>query len=79
VSAIVLGHVPLSIIAIIFLPSLNVKGIAHIVLSALIYQGYQWFLFKSYSIGDFTKAYPICRRFGPLVAAFISMFFRCYI
>lgn len=75
ISAIVLGHVPLSIIAIIFLPLPNIKSIPYIILSALIHQGYQWFLFKSYSIGDFSKVYPICRGFGPLVAAFISIFF----
>jgi len=75
VSAIVLGHVPLSILAIFFLPLPNLKSIPYIILSAIIHQGYQWFLLKSYSIGDFTKVYPICRGFGPLVAAIISILF----
>ena len=75
VSAIVLGHVPLSILAIFFLPLPNLKSIPYIILSAIIHQGYQWFLLKSYSIGDFTKVYPICRGFGPLVAVIISILF----
>ena len=75
VSAIVLGHVPLSILAIFFFPLPNAKSIPYIILSAIIHQGYQWFLLKSYSIGDFTKVYPICRGFGPLVATIVSIFF----
>jgi drug/metabolite transporter (DMT)-like permease len=75
VSAIVLGHVPLSVLAIFFLPLPTIKSIPYIILSALIHQGYQWFLLKSYSIGDFTKVYPICRGFGPLVATVISILF----
>ena len=75
VSAIVLGHVPLSLLAIFFLPLPSIKSIPYIILSAVIHQGYQWFLLKSYAIGDFTKVYPICRGFGPLVATLISIFF----
>jgi len=75
VSAIVLGHVPLSVLAIFFLPLPSLKSVPYIILSALIHQGYQWFLLKSYSIGDFTKVYPICRGFAPLVATIISLLF----
>ena len=32
-------------------------------------------MLKSYSIGDYTKVYPICRGFGPLVATVISILF----
>ena len=75
VSAIVLGHVPLSLLAIFFLPLPSIKSVPYIILSAVIHQGYQWFLLKSYSIGDFTKVYPICRGFGPLFATVVSIFF----
>ena len=75
VSAIVLGHVPLSILAIFYLPLPSIKSVPFIILSSIIHQGYQWFLLKSYSIGDFTKVYPICRGFGPLVATIISILF----
>ena len=75
VSAVVLGHVPLSLLAICFLPLPNYKSIPYIIVSAIIHQCYQWFLIKSYSIGDFTKVYPISRGFGPLVATIISILF----
>ena len=74
-AGIILGHIPLSVVAIIVLPLPSVESIPYIILSALIHQGYQWYLLSSYQIGDFTKVYPICRGFGPLVATFISLIF----
>ena len=73
VSGIVFGHVPASIIAIILLPAPSVDCIPYIIASALIHQGYNWYLLSSYKIGDLTKVYPIARCFGPLVATIISI------
>jgi len=73
VSAIVFGHVPLSIVAIILLPAPSIKAIPYIIISAFIHQGYQWYLLSAYKIGDLTKVYPIARGFGPLVATLISI------
>jgi multidrug transporter EmrE-like cation transporter len=73
VAAIVFGHVPLSIIAIIFLPSPTIDCIPYIVASAIVHQGYQWYLLSAYQIGDLTKVYPIARGFGPLVATIVSI------
>ena len=75
VAAIVFGHVPCSIAAIIFLPSPSVDSIPFIIASLFIHQGYQWFLLSSYQIGDLTKVYPIARGSGPLVATIISILF----
>jgi len=75
VSGIVLGHVPLGIVAIIIFPMPSIESIPYIIASAIIHQGYQWYLISAYKIGDFTKVYPICRGFGPLVATFISLIF----
>ena len=75
VSGIVFGHVPCSIAAIIFLPRPSVESIPYIILSVVIHQGYQWFLLRSYQIGDLTKVYPIARGSGPLVATIISILF----
>ena len=75
VSGIVLGHIPLALIAIIVFPMPSVESIPYIIVSAIIHQGYQWYLLSAYQIGDFTKVYPICRGFGPLVATFISLIF----
>ena len=73
VSAIVFGHIPLAIIAIIFLPAPSIDCIPYIVASAIVHQGYQWYLLSAYQIGDLTKVYPIARGFGPLVATLVSI------
>ena len=75
VSAIVLGHIPLAIIAIILLPAPTIDCVPYIIASAVVHQGYQWYLLSSYQIGDLTKVYPIARGFGPLVATTISLIF----
>ena len=73
VASIVFGHAPLAIIAIIFLPVPSKECIPFIIASAIIHQGYQWYLLSAYQIGDLTKVYPIARGFGPLVATIISI------
>tara|TARA_B100000029_G_scaffold131644_1_gene125416 strand:- start:1339 stop:2181 length:843 start_codon:yes stop_codon:yes gene_type:complete len=75
ISGIVLGHVPLSIIAILILPAPSIDCIPYIIASALIHQGYQWYLLSSYKIGELTKVYPIARGFGPFVVTLVSIFF----
>jgi drug/metabolite transporter (DMT)-like permease len=74
-SAIVLGHVPISIIAVTFLPMPSLESLPYIIISAFIHQGYNWFLLKSYSLGDLTKVYPLARGLGPIIATIISIFF----
>ena len=73
VAAIVLGHIPLAVIAIILFPAPTLDCIPYIIASAIVHQGYQWYLISSYQIGDLTKVYPIARGFGPLVATIISI------
>jgi uncharacterized membrane protein len=75
IGAIVYGHVPLCIVAIIFLPAPSVESFPYIILSALIHQGYQNFLLTAYQTGKFTTVYPVARGFGPLVATVISIIF----
>ena len=75
IPAIVYGHVPLCIVAIIFLPAPSIDSFPYIILSALIHQGYQNFLLTAYQTGKFTTVYPIARGFGPLVATVISIIF----
>ena len=75
VSGIVFGHLPCSITAIILLPAPSIESIPYIIASALIHQGYQWYLLTAYQIGDLTKVYPIARGFGPLVTTIISIIF----
>ena len=73
VSSIVFGHIPLAIFAIILLPAPTIDCIPYIFASAIVHQGYQWYLLSSYQIGDLTKVYPIARGSGPLVATIISI------
>jgi len=75
IPAIVYGHVPACVIAIIFLPAPNIESFPIIIVSALIHQGYQNFLLTAYQTGKFTTVYPIARGFGPLIATVISIIF----
>jgi len=75
IPAIVYGHVPACIIAVIILPMPSIESFPYIILSALVHQGYQNFLLTAYQTGKFTTVYPVARGFGPLVATVISIIF----
>jgi len=75
IPAIVYGHVPACIVAVIILPMPSVESFPYIILSAFIHQGYQNFLLTAYQTGKFTTVYPVARGFGPLVATIISIIF----
>ena len=75
IPAIVYGHVPACIVAVIILPMPSVESFPYIILSALIHQGYQNFLLTAYQTGKFTTVYPVARGFGPLIATVISVIF----
>ena len=75
VAAIVLGHIPASLIVILFLPIPAIESIPYIVISAFVHQGYQWFLLTSYRHGDYTKVYPIARGTGPVIVTIVSLIF----
>ena len=75
IPAIVYGHVPACILAVIILPLPSKESIPYIFLSAIIHQGYQNFLLTAYQTGKFTTVYPVARGFGPLVATIISVVF----
>ena len=75
IPAIVYGHVPACIVAVIILPMPSIESFPYIILSALIHQGYQNFLLTAYQAGKFTTVYPVARGFGPLVATVISIIF----
>ena len=75
VSAIVFGHVPMAILVMLFLPLPTLESAPYIILSAIIHQGYQYYLISAYKIGDLTRVYPIARGTGPIVATLISITF----
>ena len=73
VCAIVLGHVPASIVVIFLTPVPSVESIPYIILSALLHIGYEWNLLSAYRFGDYTKVYPIARGTGPILVTIISL------
>ena len=75
VAAIVLGHVPASIVIIFLVPMPAIESVPYIIASAVIHQGYQWFLLTAYRYGDYTRVYPIARGTGPVVVTTILLLF----
>ncbi len=75
VAAIVLGHVPASLIVIFLVPVPAIESLPYIIASAFIHQGYQWFLITAYRYGDYTRVYPIARGTGPVVVTILLLLF----
>ena len=73
VAAIVFGRVPASIVIIFFTPTLSVESIPYIILSAILHNGYQWYLLSAYKFGDYTKVYPIARGTAPILVSIVSL------
>ena len=75
VAAIVLGHIPASLVIILLLPMPTIESLPYIIASAFIHQGYQWFLLTAYRHGDYTRVYPIARGTGPVVVTIVLLLF----
>ena len=72
-TAIVLGHVPISIIVIFFTPLISVQSIPYILISAVFLSGYEWCLLSAYRLEDYTKVYPIARGTAPIFIVVLSL------
>ena len=75
VAAIILGHIPAALIIISFVPMPTIESVPYIFMSAIIHQGYQWFLLSAYNHGDYTKVYPIARGIAPVITTILSLIF----
>ncbi len=73
-TAIVLGHIPISIVIIFFTPAISVQSIPYIFISAIFLTGYEWCLISAYRLEDFTKVYPIARGTAPIFIVLLSLF-----
>ena len=73
--ALVLGHVPLSIIVLFFTPMISIKSIPYIFISAIFLAGYEWCLLSAYRLADYTKVYPIARGSAPIFIVIFSLLF----
>tara|TARA_Y100000590_G_scaffold366504_1_gene425862 strand:+ start:493 stop:1338 length:846 start_codon:yes stop_codon:yes gene_type:complete len=74
-TAIVLGHVPLSIIILFFTPLISIKSIPYIFISAIFLAGYEWCLLSAYRLEDYTKVYPVARGSAPIFIVIFSLIF----
>ena len=72
-TAIVLGHVPISIVVIFLTPTLSFQSIPYIFASAIFLAGYEWCLLSAYSLEDYTKVYPIARGTAPIFIVILSL------
>ncbi len=71
--AVVLGHMPLALIVLPFVPTPSVVSMPYLAVGILLHVGYQLFLLKSYEAGDLTQIYPIARGSAPLLVALVSV------
>tara|TARA_B100000686_G_scaffold302990_1_gene339459 strand:- start:278 stop:1123 length:846 start_codon:yes stop_codon:yes gene_type:complete len=74
-TAIVLGHIPLSIMALFFTPMISIKSIPYIFISAIFLSGYEWCLLSAYRLEDYTKVYPVARGSAPIFIVIFSLLF----
>ena len=72
-TAVVLGHVPISIVVIFFTPTLSIQSIPYIFISAIFLTGYEWCLLSAYRLEDYTKVYPIARGSAPIFIVILSL------
>lgn len=71
--AVVIGHVPLSILALLWVPTPEAASLPFMVGGVALHVGYQIFLMRSYESGDLTQVYPIARGSAPLMVALFSV------
>jgi drug/metabolite transporter (DMT)-like permease len=72
-SAVVLGHTPFAVIALLFAPLPRLESLPYILAGAVLHVGYQLFLLASYRIGDLSQVYPLARGVAPLMVAAVSV------
>ncbi len=74
-SAVVIGHTPFAVAALVFSPLPALSSFPYIITGALLHVGYQLFLLSAYRVGDFTQIYPLARGAAPLIVATVSVTF----
>ena len=73
--ALVLGHIPLSIIVLFFTPMISLESIPYIFISGIFLACYEWCLLSAYRLEDYTKIYPIARGSAPIFIVIFSLLF----
>ena len=73
-TAITIGHAPLALLAMPFVPAPAPESWPYLAMSVAIHTGYQLSLMQAYRLGDFTQVYPIARGSGPAIVTVVSLF-----
>lgn len=73
VGAVVLGHVPIAVVAVSLPPLPDLASLPYLALGLAAHLGYQAFLTRSYEMGDLTQVYPIARGSAPLIVTLVSV------
>ncbi len=73
--ALVLGQAPIAILLLPFVPLPELESWPYLLGGIALHTGYQLFLIRSYSLGEFTQVYPIARGSAPLLVAVVSVLF----
>lgn len=74
-TAVVMGHIPIAIVVLIFVPFPDPNSWRWIAIGSLLHVGYQLFLAMSYKVGDLTQVYPLARGIAPMLVTIVSIFF----
>ena len=72
-AGIVVGHIPFGIAALFFVPFPSTQSLPYLGASIVLHAGYQFFLLKSYQIGDLTQVYPLARGSAPILVTVFSV------
>jgi drug/metabolite transporter (DMT)-like permease len=72
-TAVVVGHVPLALAVLPFVPLPGAAGLPWLLAGIALHLGYQLFLIAGYRAGDLTQVYPIARGSAPLIVAGVSV------
>ncbi|MGI9357368.1 MAG: DMT family transporter [Rhizobiaceae bacterium] len=75
VTAISLGHAPLGLLAMLFVPVPAPESWPYLAVSVAAHVGYQLCLILIYRLGDYSYVYPIARGSGPAIVTIFSMVF----
>lgn len=74
-AAVVIGHLPLAVLALILSPSPSVDSLPYLFAGIALHFGYQITLLNAYGAGDLTQIYPLARGSAPMAVAAISVLF----
>ena len=74
-TAVVLGHIPLSLLGLAFFGFPNWDTINFVLASAVLHFFYQIFLLNAYKYGELSQVYPVARGLSPLIIVLVSSVF----